>query len=27
MEEFGKAGVLNISRDEWLSQVEQRLVS
>ena len=27
MEEFGKAGVLKISRDEWLSQVEQRLVS
>ena len=27
MEEFGKAGVLNISREEWLSQVGQKLTS
>ena len=27
MEEFGKAGVLNIPREQWLSQVEQKLVS
>jgi hypothetical protein len=27
MAEFGKAGVLNISREKWLSQVGQKLVS
>ena len=26
MEEFGKAGVLNIPRDQWLAQVQQKLV-